>query len=281
MAERRSLKELAEDPRFIPGVYNYCDRWCERCPLTSRCLVYATEREDGAAEASASGDIRNQAFWTRLEKTLREAQEMLQELLEEHGIEVDPADAVEAWARARRRHDEARSHPSVAAAEAYRKAADRWFEQAEACLAAHGEALKHQERMELSGADPGGVARRLREAVEVIRWYQPQIVIKLMRAAASARQEAGQEEPLDRSDADGSAKVALIGTDRSLAAWAELLRQLPEEEDRILPLLVALDRMRREVEACFPKAWAFIRPGFDVEVWAGEPEPESGARPSA
>ena len=26
---------------FIVGIFNYCDRWCERCPLTSRCLVFA------------------------------------------------------------------------------------------------------------------------------------------------------------------------------------------------------------------------------------------------
>ena len=43
---RRSLKELACDPRFISGIHNYCDRWCERCPLTSRCLGYAVEQQD-------------------------------------------------------------------------------------------------------------------------------------------------------------------------------------------------------------------------------------------
>jgi hypothetical protein len=35
----KRLKQLAANPRHIPGVYNYCDRWCERCPLTSRCLT--------------------------------------------------------------------------------------------------------------------------------------------------------------------------------------------------------------------------------------------------
>jgi hypothetical protein len=30
---------------FIPGVYNYCDRWCERCPFTGRCRVFADEAE--------------------------------------------------------------------------------------------------------------------------------------------------------------------------------------------------------------------------------------------
>lgn len=42
--------DLAEDPRFISGIYNFCDRWCERCSLAHRCLTRAmemTERYDG------------------------------------------------------------------------------------------------------------------------------------------------------------------------------------------------------------------------------------------
>ena len=26
---------------FIPGIYNYCDSWCERCLYTSRCMNFA------------------------------------------------------------------------------------------------------------------------------------------------------------------------------------------------------------------------------------------------
>jgi predicted protein tyrosine phosphatase len=37
--DRHGLLKLASDPKFIPGIYNYCDRWCERCPFTSRCLI--------------------------------------------------------------------------------------------------------------------------------------------------------------------------------------------------------------------------------------------------
>ena len=58
--------------------------------------------------------------------------------------------------------------------------------------------------------------------------------------------------------------MALIGIDRSLAAWSEMLRQLPDDEDRILPLLAALSRLRRDVEVTFPSARTFIRPGFDT-----------------
>ena len=44
--DKSELLELAENGNLISGIYNYCDRWCERCPFTSRCLVYATEKAD-------------------------------------------------------------------------------------------------------------------------------------------------------------------------------------------------------------------------------------------
>ena len=64
-------------------------------------------------------------------------------------------------------------------------------------------------------------------------------------------------------DSDGSAKIALIALDRSLAAWANLLRHFSEKENETLHLLAHLERLRRSLEAAFPAARAFIRPGFD------------------
>jgi hypothetical protein len=65
-------------------------------------------------------------------------------------------------------------------------------------------------------------------------------------------------------DADGSAKVALLGIERSIAAWAALLPRLPDREPGILNLLTALRELLRQVEASFPHARAFLRPGFDA-----------------
>lgn len=260
--KRRSLKELAGDPRFIPGIFNYCDRWCGRCPLTSRCLVYATEQQR-EAEDPAARDISNQAFWRHMEEIFREAKEMLQELMAEHGIELDPGDLDAARERERQRDDE-RNHPCALAGNEYATAVEDWFRHARPRFQERGEMLASQLRMGLPGADPQGDARRIADATEVIRWYQHQIAVKIMRAAGSARRDDEMDLQLDQSDADGSAKVALIGVDRSLAAWSEMLRQLPDEEDRILPLLAALSRLRRAIEAAFPGARAFIRPGFDT-----------------
>ena len=39
---------------FIAGIHNYCDRWCERCPLASHCRVFAYLTE---AEASLDSNF--------------------------------------------------------------------------------------------------------------------------------------------------------------------------------------------------------------------------------
>ncbi len=47
-----------EEKKYISGVYNYCDRWCERCPLSDRCFSYQKELEsDLDTEATTPEDL--------------------------------------------------------------------------------------------------------------------------------------------------------------------------------------------------------------------------------
>jgi len=85
---RDRLKKLASDERFIPGIYNYCDRWCERCPQTSRCLNFSISEEEFSDPETR--DIRNQAFWKKLSEILEETFELLKEGAEKWGIELEP-----------------------------------------------------------------------------------------------------------------------------------------------------------------------------------------------
>jgi hypothetical protein len=57
--------------------------------------------------------------------------------------------------------------------------------------------------------------------------------------------------------------VALLGIDRSIAAWGTMLQQFPEKENSILNILVLLERIRKKTETFFPDARRFKRPGFD------------------
>jgi hypothetical protein len=101
------------------------------------------------------------------------------------------------------------------------------------------------------------------DSIEVIRWYQHQIHVKLKRALHSAQDE--QFEILNEfpKDSDGSTKVALIGMDRSISAWGKLLKYFPDQKKSIMNIISHLERLRKRAEKEFPDARAFVRPGFD------------------
>jgi len=266
----KDLDELAKDPRFIPGIYNYCDRWCERCPFTSRCLTYACSEDE--EDDPASRDIHNAAFWEKLHSIFEQTRQMLLESIQEHGIELDEEDLEAAAEEERRRSEQADSHELARSARQYAARVNGWFEANRALFEAKEAQLNTELRMGLDGADPQAEAAALTDAVDVIRWYQYLISAKVVRALHRDEwedQDDGQEFP---SDSDGSAKVALISLDRSIAAWGVLRDCLSEEADSILDLLVHLDRLRRRTEKEFPQARAFVRPGFDEQP----PPPKSG-----
>ena len=97
------------------------------------------------------------------------------------------------------------------------------------------------------------------------RWWRgfntrfPQKRIELCKVSAL-------DEPQDTdwpADHDGSAKVALLGMERSHAAWLELAAQRLGVSGQIEPFIADLIWLSDELERVFPNARAFVRPGFD------------------
>jgi hypothetical protein len=148
----------------------------------------------------------------------------------------------------------------------------KWFEKRPEMMAEKEQALTAIASMELPGHDPAADAKEIIEAVEVIRWYHFFIAAKTIRAVSGLvdMQEDGDMEDVAQSDANGSAKIALIAIDRSLSAWSRLREHFPDQGDEMLDFLVELDRLRRELEKTFPTARDFKRPGFDDPKVMGE-----------
>src|SRR5215213_4807633 len=69
----------------IPGIHNYCDRWCERCFFTARCAVYENLENQSAEEQ----DINNKAFWDHLSDTFKNAVTILEQAAEEYGFDLN------------------------------------------------------------------------------------------------------------------------------------------------------------------------------------------------
>ena len=258
------LDRLAADKNLIPGVHTYCDRWCERCPLTARCLVFKTEQADAAKRGRTRRDAANRDFWAAVARGFAVTLHMIRRDAARRGIDLEAAKADGAAMveerRLRRRvaREHSRWHRD---ATSYWQAGQALLQRLEPELKATDAALTTQAR--LGAGDPDRDALAIRDALEIVQWYLFFIDVKLERAIASRADEEQEGPDGFPSDADGSAKIALLAIDRSIAAWARLRTHLPAEADAMLDLLVLLERLRAGVEREFPRARAFRRPGFD------------------
>jgi hypothetical protein len=261
--DKEKLKELAQDKRFISGIYNTCDRWCERCPQTSRCLNYAMAEEEFADPETR--DIRNEAFWIKLSETFKATLDLVKEMAASEGIDLDALDPGEFVEEHRAFQEAAKNHEISRAARAYADMAENWLEGARAFFGGSEETDPSFQSIPEYGEEPE--KNEFEDALEVVQWYQHQIYVKLVRAISGQVEEesAIDDEPNQYAkESDGSAKVALIGIDRSIAAWGIIGRRFPTFRSHDVPaILTRLERLRRSVEEAFPDARGFLRPGFD------------------
>jgi len=264
--DKERLKKLADNPNNIQGIYNYCDRWCERCTFTSRCLNYDISEEQ--YDSPESKDVSNKVFWDKLSEMFKITFEMLDEDMKERGIDINELDLEEAGKEEEDRRKIAKNHDCSKKSMEYSDKVKEWFESSEDYLKQKEVDINKLGNLDLSDKNLEESVIRLNDAIEVIHWYQYQIHVKIQRAVSGKAEELKEPEFYEDfpSDADGSAKVALIGMDRSIAAWGELYQQFPEKEDSILDILIMLEKLRKRVEAELPDARAFIRPGFDENL---------------
>ncbi len=245
------------EQQFIPGIHNYCDRWCERCPLTHRCRVYAGEAEMTAEQK----DINNEAFWQYLSDSLQKALDYLQEHMEEMGVdweELKEEALAEGASPAEELLPEQEAFQQLSAD--YYNRAKQWFEKHQPLFEERQEHLQQQLAL---GMEVMPEAQRLGDALEVINWYSFFISSKLRRALSGLNDEWMWKEFPVQNDANGSAKVTLLSIERSLAAWEVVRGAFPEVADELLDILVILGKLRAGIRRMFPEVDHFVRPGFD------------------
>ena len=258
---KEEIKKLARNKNFISGIYNYCDRWCERCAFTTRCMNFAMTRE--YSDDPEASDINNEKFWQSLSEIFKVTRELLEESAEEMGIDLDSIDYEEASRDEGIKDKIAKNHVCCTAAREYYQMVDEFFESEyipslRVVDKSDGEKAPRPPKIDqLEGP------ATLDELVDIIYWYQHFIYVKLMRSVRGTLEEPSELLEEFPKDSDGSAKVALIAIDRSMAAWGHMHSHFPSHQNQILKIIQHLDDLRKRTEHVFPEARNFIRPGFD------------------
>jgi len=87
---KKKIKKVV-DVGFIPGIYNYCDRWCEKCEQQLRCMSFVMGKkieEKGGFNFEREGHREDESIWARLKEVFESTYEVLHELAEERGLNV-------------------------------------------------------------------------------------------------------------------------------------------------------------------------------------------------
>jgi hypothetical protein len=245
-----ALMARAANPALIPGIYNYCDRRCERCRFAKRCFSYLESSKETSHVTTADDEESAGVVRRSLEGTL----DALRIIAERHGIDLSGAS--EEHAAIHREHEEtarrAIGDPIVALSKQYVMTAWPITRALWPIVMPRGD-------------------DRVIEALETIESLASTTSAKVFRAVWGTLQSDFDATDV-QSDANGSAKVARLLIDESRRAWRVLMERGRATADGVPARLVnMLDQLDAAVAVRFPRAMEFTRPGFDTEpVGAGD-----------
>ncbi len=232
----RTLR-LVNEGNFIEGIYNYCDRWCEKCSFTARCLNYESGKD--------APDADSPELWEYLHNVFQSTLLMLEEKMEELGIDPEEIKKTETPD-----DYDPKDHPLYKKAYGLAFTMQKWLDTNKP-----GNDLPEDPDIVSSEKN-----QRFLDSVDVIYWYNFFIAAKIYRALIGTDPD---EEDEIQTDSNGSAKIALIGLDRLIASWSVIMEIMMDHQDEILKILITLAEIRKQTEATFPDARKFKRPGFD------------------
>jgi len=233
------LTETANNPQTIHGIFNWCDRWCERCNKTQHCTLYNTS-------AHLPSDTPED-FFKSLSIVFEATMDMIKEYSEKSGIDFESLKDLDFECEYDREKYRIRNDVGVSLVKEYGKMVKHWLD-----LLPEKDAVGMEIRLQDS---------MLSDCLEVIQWYQYLLEVKLARALMSQKDE--YEEQLNPYDSLGNAKLLLVSIERNIGAWGYVYQKFKEDQDDILDILVCLQRLGKEIERVFPEARIFIRTGLD------------------
>jgi hypothetical protein len=216
-------------------------------------------------EGKVHADPDNELFWQKIHQSLGETLKLLEYIAEEQGVDFDhlPSSGANDDLSDPGK-EKLQEHALALGAKQYGDQVETWFDQNELIFKRAQNWMDQNFQLGIRGEETREVADQVGDAIEVIRWYQHQIYIKLKRALSGMDEWPNLPDTEDQSfHSDGQAKVALIAMDDSLAAWGKLQALLPELSDQILQVMILLEKLRRNTGKRFPQARDFLRPGFD------------------
>ena len=172
------LLDLAKNKKFEPGIYNYCDRWCEKCSDTEKCYMYAQKQlkkdltpSPSPKTGEGSDEKDKNDFMSEVMYSLKTTKKLIKTVMKRDGFNPDEIDEnieENAWDKdAHKRYDNVECLKLI---NDYSDEAHKFLEK----YFTSQEQYKQQFNLELNQDD-------IKNEIETINWYHTFLPIKVWR----------------------------------------------------------------------------------------------------
>ncbi len=251
----------SEKKEHIEGIYNYCDRWCEKCAYTAHCLLFTQESKIQTYEILHNGNVSG--IEEILENELDQGEDDNPDA-DENEIDFPDEEFFESFEE---EEDDFIEDPKEIKKTEHpiNNLIEEYFSKAQSLIKAIDAKFLFLNRPKELIKDPD--IQRVFDNFEIVLWYHTLIGAKINRALfglhSAGENDDDELKGIHMSDVNGSAKIGIISIKRSTEALNNLHDVLPEFSGEIEEAFILLGRILNMTDELFPGCMKFKRPGFD------------------
>ncbi|NWF89071.1 MAG: hypothetical protein HXY50_06365 [Ignavibacteriaceae bacterium] len=263
------MSELNFMHENIFGIYNYCDRWCEECQYTNRCLLFKQEAEREIKYLLKDENITDDEHFSKvLADELQDAEKIFNQNsdmensydysedddeLEFGGEDDDEFDNLFDGNGTNQNDKRRELNPLIHLAEEMLKE-----------LEAYCELAKKRFPQEIEIND---VANPIIKKLQILEWYLPQAAVKIRMCFWEKLQlEKAKEKNLREINEEMlnvSSRIVYLGIEKSITALKEILTLGNEFTEETKLFLSTVKMVRKMFIEEFPNGQNYKRPYFD------------------
>ncbi len=271
------MNELNFMHENISGIYNYCDRWCEKCSYTNRCLLFKQEAEREIRHILRDENKNDKDILAKdLKDDLQEAFEHINKSKDEEDGEYEEFenddfdfdneegeddDDFEKEFFKEEINDEERpstflknaNNPLILLSENLFNDFYKYYD-----------ILKSRFPNELEEKNPQSP---LQQNLDILGWYTPQLHVKIRMSYWNKHKLSKLKDPeiaeIDEEMLNVSSRIAFIGIEKCIAALNFLYQQKPEFQSETKSILNTILQIRNIFIEEFPAVQTYKRPYFD------------------
>lgn len=266
------MNELNFMHENISGIYNYCDRWCEKCAYTNRCLLFKQEAEIEIKQIIK--DENNPHLWVKdAADDFQEASDQVNKFMDEEDEEYeefgkndfddenDDDDNFERNFLNEEIIDEGRpstflkdtDNPLIMLSEKLFKDFFDYYELLK---------LKYPDELQIKKPQS-----TLQQNLNILGWYTPQIHVKIRMCYWNkhklSKSKDAEFAEIDEEMLNVSSRIAFIGIKKCIAALNFLYQQKAELQSETKAILHNVIQIKNIFIKEFPVAQTYKRPYFD------------------